>query len=102
MIHAPERVDAIRRTAAAKLKQVEELERQLKDSYMLGRLKQVRHWFEDVENFFLSSLEKESRTAEAEAQWLSGAEWALQMGIGQLKTIQDIVAKYGPNVVTMG
>jgi hypothetical protein len=102
MIHAPERVASIRNAAASNLKIVEELESKIKDAYMLGRLKQVRHWFEDVENFFLSSLSRESRTADQESQWLTGAEWALQMGLLQLKQIQGIVATYGTNVVSVG
>src|SRR2546421_20287 len=102
MIHAKERVEALRSAAATNLKTVEELEAKLKDAYMLGRLTQVRHWFGDVENFFLSSLTKESRTPDAEARWLDGADWALQMGVRQFKEIQDVIAKYGADVVSIG
>ena len=51
---------------------------------------QVLYWFKDVE----------TRTLAQESAWLGGAELALQMATWQLKSIQDAVAKYGPNVAS--
>lgn len=101
MIHAPERVETIRRNVATKLKVISDLEAQIKDAYILGRLQQVRNWFGDVESVFLSSLSRESRTPEGESYWLSGAETALQMATQQLKSIQEVVAQYGSNITTI-
>ena len=102
MIHAPERVKAIRDSAAANLRSVTALEAVVQDPYFRGRLHQVRFGLEDVEEFFLSSLSKESRNAAQESAWLAGAEFALQMAARQLKVVQDAVAKFGPNVATAG
>jgi len=102
MIHAPERVKAIRDSAATHLQSVTDLEAVIQDAYIRGRLHQVRNWLEDVERFFLGSLSAESRTPAQESAWLDGADFALQMAARQLKVIQDAVAKYGPNVATAG
>ena len=72
----------------------------VQDPFFRGRLQQVRYWLEDVERFFLESLLRESRTPAQESDWLGGAEFALKMAARQLKSIQDAVAKYGPNVAT--
>jgi hypothetical protein len=102
MIHSPERVKAIRDRAAAGIRSVTDLEAVVQDPYFRGRLHQVRNWLEDVEEFFLASLSRESRNPAQESAWLDGADFALQMAARQLKVVQDAVAKYGPNVATAG
>jgi hypothetical protein len=102
MIHAPERVRAIRDRVAAHTQSITDLEAQVQDPFFRGRLHQVRNWLDDVERFFLASLSKESRTPAQESAWLDGADFALQMAARQLKVVQDAVAKYGPNVATVG
>jgi hypothetical protein len=100
MIHAPDRVKAIRERAATSVQSITDLEAKVQDPFFRGRLQQVRYWFEDIERFFLESLSKESRTPAQESAWLESAEFALQMAVRQLKPVQDAVAKYGPNVAT--
>jgi|ERR1700690_1663699 len=101
-IHAPERVRAIRESAAANMRSVVDLEARMQDPYFRGRLEQIRHGLEDVEGFFLGSLTRESRTPAQECTWLDYAEIALAIAVRQLKAIQDAVAKFGPNVATAG
>jgi hypothetical protein len=100
MVHAPERVAAIRKTLAAKIEIVAELEATVKDTPFRKQLQLARNWLEDIENFYLSALNQE-RTPEAESTWLDYAENSLKVAILQLKSVQDAVAKYGPNVTTI-
>ena len=102
MIHAPERVKAIRASAATYMQSVTDLEAVVKDTYFRWHLQHIRNWLEDVERFFLESLTRESRTPAQESAWLDGADFALQMAARQLKDVQDAVAKYGTNVATAG
>jgi hypothetical protein len=93
MIHAAERVKAIRDRVATQMRLLADLEGRVSDAYMRGRLKHVRDSLTDIETFFLESLSREERTPEAEAIWLSQAEMVLQMATRRLKSIQDDVAK---------
>jgi len=102
MIHAPERVRAIRNYATASLQSVADLQAVVQDPFFRGRLQQVRYWLEDIESFFLESLSRESRTPAQESDWLGGAEFALKMAARQLKSVQDAVVKFGSNVATAG
>lgn len=103
MIHSPERVKAIRDSAAAYAQSVADLKVQVKDPYLRGQLQQIRKWLNDLERFFLGSLSHESRTPEQESAWLGNAETFLQKAVlPQLKSIQDAVAKYGPNTNSAG
>src|SRR5208337_57616 len=69
-IHSPERVKAIRDSAAAHMRSVTDLEARMEDPYFRGRLQQIRYGLEDVESFFLVSLTRESRTPAQESTWL--------------------------------
>jgi len=103
IIHAPERVRAIRGRATSDLQSVAALEGQIKDPAFRQRLQVIRHWLEDIESFFLASLSKESRTPQQEAYWLGQAEMLLEIIIKpQLKTAQDAFEKYGPSVTLVG
>jgi len=102
MIHSPERVKAIRATAATYTQSVAELEAKMQDPYFRGRLQQIRYGLEEVESFFLGALTRESRTPAQESTWLDYTDVALAIGARQLKVIQDVVAKYGSNVATAG
>lgn len=102
MMHAPERVKAIRNAAANNLKLVCDLEARIKDPYIRGRLQHVRDSLSDVEIFFLESLSRESRTPEAEGIWLSHAEMVLQMAARRLKSIHDDIMSHGPDVTSSG
>jgi hypothetical protein len=101
-IHAPERVKAIRDSAAAYLRSVTDLEARMQDPYFRGRLQQIRFGLEDIESFFLGALTRESRTPVQESTWLDYTDIALAIVVRQLKVIQDAVAKFGVNVATAG
>jgi len=101
-IHSPERVKAIRDSAAAHMRSVTDLEARMEDPYFRGRLQQIRYGLEDVESFFLVSLTRESRTPAQESTWLDYTDVALAITVRQLKVIQDAVAKFGPKVATAG
>ncbi len=103
MIHSPERVKAIRDDIAAYTQSVANLEARVKDPYIRERLQQVRDWLQDAERFFLGNLLHESRSAAQESVWLEKAEMFLQIAVvPHLKVVQDAVAKYGPNITTVG
>jgi hypothetical protein len=79
-----------------------DLEDQLKDSYMRQLIQRATYTLDDVENFFLGSLDQESRTPEAESTWIGYAEFVFHhMAVPQRKQVQDIVAKYGPDVIAI-
>lgn len=102
MIHAPERVEAIRANVAAKLKVVSELEELIQDAYFHEQLKLIRHWLGDIETFFLRDLSRQSRSPDAEAHWLDWAEAFLDITAQQIKSIQDLIARYGSNLRAAG
>ena len=79
-----------------------DLEGQLKDSYMRQLIQRASYTLDDVENFFLGSLGRESRTPAAESKWMDHAEFVFhQIAVPQRKHVQDIVAKYGPDVIAI-
>ena len=102
MIHDPERVKDIRDRVAAEQPVISDLEDLIKDPGNLKHLGMVRSLLSDVESVFLGSLTEESRTANEESRWLDGAELALQLATNYRKVVQDIFAKYGPNVRAIG
>ena len=79
-----------------------DLEGQLIASYMRQWIQRITHTLDDVENFFLGSLDRESRTPTAKSKWIGHAEFVFhQIAVPQRKQVQDIVAKYGPSVIAI-
>ena len=101
MIHDPERVEALRDGVAAEQQVISDLEDRIKDPGLLEYLGRARNLLGDVERVFLGSP-TETRTANEEARWLGGAELALQLATNYRKVVQDIYAKYGPDVRSIG
>jgi hypothetical protein len=82
--------------------QLSALEGQIKDTHLRRILYEAVHWLDDVENIFLQSARHENRTPEELTRWLSYAEQPLGWAIARRKELQEIVAKYGPDVQTQG
>ena len=76
MIHDKERVEVLRAAAKVGIDALNELQAKTTDSGFHEMLVVPRHWFGDIESFFLSQLENENqdRTPAAEAFWLDAAE----------------------------
>jgi hypothetical protein len=102
MIHDAKRVEALRAGAQAGLKALTELQLKTTDPSFHQMLVMPRNWFGDIEAFFIRQLEAEERTAAREAWWLSAAEQNLAMTNQQLKHLQGLFTKYGPNIQVIG
>jgi hypothetical protein len=109
MIHAPERVEAIRSRATSGIQSISALLANISnagshsDAFTKGRLRQLSYLFGDVQTFFLGGLLRESRTLEAESVWLSHAEMVLQIADQQLTVlVENIHSKYEMNVKSVG
>ena len=98
MNHA--RVNSIRQKAATYLQRISDLEARVKDQGIHERLKHAKFTVGDVEGVFLSQLEREQRTAEQEARWLSYTTMVLALAEFEINPIEDAVAKFGDGVVT--
>ncbi len=76
------------------------------DKHVNELLRQTAYWFDDVKSSFLGMMVKEQRpprTLEDESYLLNQAEFFLERVVEpQLKAIQDMVAKFGPNVHPIG
>ena len=78
------------------------LESQLKDSYMKQLIQGASNTLDDVEDFFLGSLERESRSPSAESNWIANAEFVFhQLAVPQRQHVQNIIEKYGPDVISI-
>jgi hypothetical protein len=102
MIHHSARVTSIRQKADAKLRRISDLEARVKDPGIREHLQRAKYNVEDVEHFFLSQLEREQRTSEQEARWLSYTVMALTLAELRLNEIEDAVAKFGSGVMSAG
>jgi hypothetical protein len=101
-IHAPGRVQTLREKAAGYLQAVSDLEAKVKDPGTHERLQRVRNTLSDVENIFLTQLQRDVRSREQEVRWLGYTEMVLTMAAMQLHEIEDDVAKYGSDITGVG
>jgi hypothetical protein len=104
-----ERVQRIRSRVLAEKAALAELKAQLADNtdkYVKQLLQQASNGFDDVEVLFLGILQDERippRTPAEESRVLDHAEFFLErVAVPLLKAIQDMVAKFGPNVQSIG
>jgi hypothetical protein len=76
------------------------------DKYVNQLLQLASNWFDDVEVLWLGILKDERtppRTLAEESRVLDYTEFFLErFAVPQLKAIQDMVAKFGPNVQSVG
>jgi len=71
-------------------------------TYIRQLIQRTSCTLDDVENFFLGSLDRESRTPAAESKWIGYAEFVFYpIAVPQRKQVQDIVAKYGPDFIAI-
>jgi hypothetical protein len=76
------------------------------DTYINELLRQASYWFDDMETDYFAMLAKEQnppRTLQQEFFILNHAEFFLErVAIPQLKALQDMVDKHGPDLTTIG
>jgi hypothetical protein len=94
MIHDKARVDAIRARMNVQLQLVDSLKAKIVKGN-LDALDVARNQTEDIETFFLTNLDRNPRTPEQEAFWLSGAERMLQTWVSYLKQTEAQFSKFG-------
>src|SRR5260370_42377669 len=94
MIHDQARVDAIRARAAAQIELIKSLEAKIVRG-KLSTFEVARRQTGDIESFFLKDLERNERTPDEEARWLSYAEHMLQTWGPYLKETEAQFAKFG-------
>jgi len=101
-----ERVERIRAKALAGKASVSDLNAQITDAYVKQLLKLASNWFDDVEVFWIGTLQRDRmppRSLAEESRWLDQAEFFLEsIARPQLKAVQDMVAKFGPNLQSIG
>ena len=79
-----------------------DLEAKYKNSYIMQLIQRTSWTLDDVENFFLGSLDRQSRTPAYESKWIGNAQFVFyQIAVPQRKQVEDIVAKYGPDVISI-
>ena len=101
MIHDKERVEILRAAAKVGIDALNELQAKTTDLGFHEMLVVPRHWFGDIESFFLSQLENQDRTPAAEASWLDAAERYLDIAKGELRRRQELFNAYGPGIMVM-
>ena len=96
---AAARIEAIRTAVQQERKRIGNLESKLKDPNLMGLTKRTSSLLTDIELFFLDTkIINEPRSAAALSSWLGNAEGVLQFAIDQRKYLEDVLAKYGPDV----
>ena len=95
VIHDRERANLLYQHVELQRKAVESLKAALRDEGMIRMLRTPAHWLEDVEHYFLGSLEKEERIKEQEAAWLFEAEKLLQLAINERMRLEGLIEKHG-------
>jgi hypothetical protein len=102
------RVQEIRSKVLAGKASLTELKAQLagnRDRYVNQLLQQASNWFDDVEVILgiLKDGRMPQRTPAEESRVLDGAQFLLKrVAVPQLNAIQDMVARFGPNIQSIG
>jgi len=94
------RVQQIESEAKAERADVSALDAQLSDAGLKKQLQQATFWLDDVEGFLLPHALKASPGQAA--MWINHAETTLHMAVQRRKFIQQVVATYGPDAVSIG
>jgi hypothetical protein len=104
-----ERIQRIRSRVLTGRASLSDLKTQLAantDKYLNWLLQQTSNWLDDVEVLFLAILEDgrtPPRPAAEESRALDYAEFFLErFAMAQLEAVQEMVAKFGPSVRSMG
>lgn len=101
-----DRIQRIQSKVLAGKASISDLNTQITDNYVKQLLQQASNWFDDVEVHFLGNLRHERippRTLAEESRWLDEAEFFLErVAVSQLRAVQDMVAKFGANIQSIG
>ena len=73
---------------------------QISDTGLKKRLQLAMFWLDDVESFLLPHALKADPTHAT--MWINHAEATLHMAAERRRFVQEIVATYGPNAVSVG
>ncbi len=98
---AKERIETIRATVNAKKTEASDLQHRIKDPTLKDMVKLAEFWLDDVETGMWRSAETEERTPVRLAAWLDATEDFLKLPVAKLRYAQDLVAKYGDNLVML-
>jgi hypothetical protein len=101
-----DRIQRIQSKVQAGRASISDLGAQITDNYVKQMLQRASNWFDDVDVYFLGNIRDErtpGRTVAEESMWLDHAEFVLErIAFPQLKAVQDMVAKFGPNIQSIG
>ena len=95
MIHNTQRVASIRTRAKIEIARTTQLQAKIKKGE-LPILTVAHNQLDDIETFWLTQLERESRTPQEEAVWLDQAEKTLQIWTAELNRIEEHFKGAGP------
>jgi hypothetical protein len=94
-----EQIRVLRKTIEVEQGILGDLERGFNQKSMKDWVKRVMLDVEEVETFFLSRLDDDSRTAGEEAAVIRDAEPWLQHAIAKRKKLQEAMANYGADAI---
>ena len=95
------RIEEIQSKAKAERAEVSALDGQLSDAGLRQLLKQATFWLDDAEGLLIRYALKATTPANV-AMWINQAEVTFQMAVQRRKFIQQVLATYGPNAVSIG
>jgi hypothetical protein len=100
---ADKRIAAIREKVSGGRAQLSELNKQV-GADLKKQMKPASHYLDDVEGFFLAPevLRHRPRSESEWARWLGNAEAVLRRAVVHRKSIEGLIAKYGPDARTFG
>ena len=103
MIHYENRVGALRSSAKAGIKALDELRDRTADSGFHKMLVSPRHQFTDIESFFIPEEfeSRDNRTPVEEALLLNNAECILDIANQELSQLQERFKTYGPDITAV-
>lgn len=97
-----ERVRSLRVRASEATKAVAAMVAQFKHPYFQKQLQNIQSDLDELESFFLSSLDRQQITASEEAMYISSAEFVFrEITMPKIKRMQDVLAGYGPNAIAI-
>lgn len=96
-----DRVQEIRSRVVAERALIADLDGRIKDSYLKRQLQFALCTLDDVENFFLGKALQEPRTLAAESAWVGYAEQVFQIAVQQRKVVDELVARFGPSLISI-
>lgn len=76
---------------------ISELEAKIKNPSLKSLLRGPSFTLDDLENLFIASALRETRTKDALTVWLDHAEFFLSLAKQERKAVEEMTATYGPD-----